>query len=380
MSARKATGIEARPGPRGTRYRASVWSGPDRKLIRKTFDSLAEAKRWRVDAAQALQHGTLRPPSSLTVEQAAEAWLEGARDGTVRNRSGHAFKPSTVRGYERALRLRVHPTLGPARLSDVHRRDVQDLVDRLLRAGHTPSTVRNSIDPLRSIFRRAVRREDVAVNPMHDLEVPADLGRRERVATPAEARALLAALPAEDRPFWAAAFYTGMRRGELRQLRWSHVDLGASVIVVDGTYDDGGEIVAAKTAAGMREVPILSTLATELLEHKLRTGRGRHDLVFGRTASDPFVPSTLRRRALDAWEAAGLKPISPHECRHTAATEMRAAGLDFKMIQTIIGHSSVTTTFDRYTHVSRDHLRSAGEQLDAHYATREELGKSRPRA
>lgn len=215
----------------------------------------------------------------------------------------------------------------------------------------------------------------MAVNPTHDLEVPADRGRRERVATPAEARALLAALPDDDRPFWAAAFYTGMRRGELRQLRWSHVDFGAGVIVADGTYDDGCEVVTTKTAAGTREVPILAALAGELLEHKLRTGRGEHDLVFGRTGSDPFVPSTLRRRAIDAWTAAGLEPITPHECRHTAATEMRAAGLDFKVIQTIIGHSSVTTTFDRYTHVSRAHLRDAGEQLDLHYAAREKLGK-----
>ena len=45
---------------------------------------------------------------------------------------------------------------------------------------------------------------------------------------------------------------------------------------------------------------------------------------------------------------------------------MRAAGLDFKMIQVIIGHSSVTTTFDRYMHVSRDHLRAAGELFEAH--------------
>jgi len=370
-----AAGIETRHGRHGTRYRASVWSGQDGKLIRKTFTSMAEAKRWRVDAAQALQQGTLRPPSSQTVREAAEGWLAGARDGTIRNRSGRPFKPSTVRGYERTLRLRVYPGLGGARLSDVRRRDVQDLVEHLLGKGHTPSTVRNTIDPLRSIFRRAVRREDVAVNPTHDLEVPADRGRRERVATPAEARALLAALPGADRPFWAAAFYTGMRRGELRQLRWSHVDFGAGVIAVDGTYDDSGEVVAAKTAAGTREVPILDALAGELLEHKLRTGRVDGDLVFGRTASDPFVPSTLRRRAIDAWEAAGLEPITPHECRHTAATEMRAAGLDFKMIQTIIGHSSVTTTFDRYTHVSREHLRAAADQLDAHYSAREELGK-----
>jgi hypothetical protein len=71
----------------------------------------------------------------------------------------------------------------------------------------------------------------------------------------------------------------------------------------------------------------LIPLRTDLLAHKLRTGRGGDDLVFGRTATLPFVPSTVRRRAIEAWEAGGLAPIALHECRHTAASEMRAAGL-----------------------------------------------------
>jgi integrase len=112
-----------------------VWSGRDGKLIRKTFDSLAAAKTWRLHAAQALEHGTLRPPSKLTVKDAAEAWLEESRAGTIRNRSGRRFKPATLRVYERVLRLRVYPTLGHRRLSELHRRDVQDLIDRLLAQG-----------------------------------------------------------------------------------------------------------------------------------------------------------------------------------------------------------------------------------------------------
>lgn len=371
-----AAGIEIRNGPRGKRYRASVWSARDGKLIRKTFDSLAGAKTWRLDAARALQHGTLRPPSSVTVKEAAEAWLEEARAGTIRNRSGRRFKPATLRSYERALRLRVLPTIGALRLSEVHRRDVQDLIDLLLAQGIKPSTVRNSIDPLRSIFRRAVRREEVGVNPTHDLEVPADDGRRERVATPNEARELLAALPSFERAIWATALYTGMRRGELRELRWSDVDLVAGVIRVERALDDSGEIITTKTEAGEREVPILAVLRAELVEHGLATRRAGDDLVFGRAARAPFIPSTVRRRAIDAWDAVRLQPIALHECRHTAATEMRAAGLDFKMIQSIIGHSSVTTTFDRYTHVNPEHMRAAAEQLDAHYAAREESGKT----
>jgi integrase len=63
-----------------------------------------------------------------------------------------------------------------------------------------------------------------------------------------------------------------------------------------------------------------------------------------------------------------LEPIALHEGRHTAASIMRAAGLDTKLITTVIGHSSVVITQDRYTHVSPDHLRDAAERLEAHLA------------
>ena len=138
-------------------YRAEAWSVRDGKRIRKSFADLTEAKAWRQDAQVALRRGTMRAPSPVTLDEAAKAWLEGARAGSIRNRSGGRYKPSTLRGYERALRLRVLPALGDRRLSDVRRMDVQEVVDALLAEGAGPSTIRNTLDPLRSIYRRPCR-------------------------------------------------------------------------------------------------------------------------------------------------------------------------------------------------------------------------------
>jgi hypothetical protein len=77
-------GIETRKGARGTKYRATVWSPSDARLIRKSFDSLAEAKSWRVDAVKALQDDVLRLPPKLTVRGAAAAWIEDAKASRVR--------------------------------------------------------------------------------------------------------------------------------------------------------------------------------------------------------------------------------------------------------------------------------------------------------
>jgi integrase len=66
-----------------------------------------------------------------------------------------------------------------------------------------PSTVRNTLMPLRAIFRRALARGEIAVNPTTGLELPAVEGSRDRIASPLEAAALLAALPERDRSRFA---------------------------------------------------------------------------------------------------------------------------------------------------------------------------------
>jgi hypothetical protein len=121
-------------------FQASVWSAREGKRLFKTFANLAEAKAWRADSQVALRRGTMRLGSTGTLRDAAEAWLNGVKSGAIRDRSGHAYKPSAIRGYEAALVTRALPELGGRRLSEIHRVDLQDFADRLCAAGLDPST------------------------------------------------------------------------------------------------------------------------------------------------------------------------------------------------------------------------------------------------
>jgi hypothetical protein len=141
--------------------------------VRKTFRSLSEAKAWRADAQAALRQGTLSAAQSPPLADAAAAWLIGVEAGSIRNRSGDVYKPTAIRGYEQALRLRVLPALGALRLTDLRRADLQGFVDRLLLAGHDPSTIRNTLLRVRAIFRPALTRGEVPLNPTVGLELPA---------------------------------------------------------------------------------------------------------------------------------------------------------------------------------------------------------------
>ncbi len=71
-------------------------------------------KVWRQAAGAALRAGALRATRQVMLAEAAEEWLAGARDGTIRNRSGDDYKQSTIRAYEKELQRRVLPVFGNA--------------------------------------------------------------------------------------------------------------------------------------------------------------------------------------------------------------------------------------------------------------------------
>jgi integrase len=360
-------------------YEAFVWLPHERVKIRRTFARLDEAKSWRTDALKAAKDGKLGRPSKLTVQEAAEDLLARMKDGRALTRSGNRYKPSVIRGQERLLKRHVFPELGHVRLVNLRRRDVQDLVDELVAAGLSGSTVRNVVMPLRVICRRAIEDDQLAVNPTANLRLPQGAGRRERVATAEEAAELLDALPAADRALWATAFYAGLRRGELRGLRWEDVDEACGVIRVCRGWDDVEGAIEPKSQKGTREVPLVGTLRLILLEHKARTGRRAADLVFGRTASESFTPNNIAKRAAKAWAAANIErqeqnkppltPIGLHELRHSFVSMMHDAGFSLERIGDYVGHSSTYMT-DRYRHLLEGHEQEAADILDAYLARR----------
>jgi integrase len=89
-------------------------------------------------------------------------------------------------------------------------------------------------------------------------------------------------------------------------------------------------------------------------------------LVFGRTATQPFQPITTNDRAKKAWTAAELNPITMHECRHTFASLMIAAGVNAKALSTYMGHNSITITLDRYGHLMPGNENEAAKLLDTY--------------
>lgn len=348
--------------------------------IRRVVATLIEGRRR--DSGGEIRGGNRRNAPNPTLREAWTIWVEGAKAGTIRTRSGDPYKPSALRSYDLGMEARVLPVFEGVSVPRLELRDFQDLADQLLADGHDPSTIRNTFMGVRALYRRAVARGEVVVNPTAGLQLPAVRGRRDRIASVNEADKLLAVLPADDRAVWATAFFAGLRRGELMALDVEHAfDTNgvASLIAVERSYDPvAGEFITPKSQAGTRRVPVTQELGSYLTEHQLRLGRIT-GLLFGRTETKPFDDRALKIRAEKAWRAAGLTPITLHEARHTYASLLIASGVNSKAISTYMGHASITITMDRYGHLMPGNEQEAADLLDA-FIARERGARTREAA
>ena len=360
-----ATGIRKR----SSSFEASVWDARAGKRIYRTFPTLAAARSWRSGALVAVEKGALRPTARVTVQDAATALVRGMRDGSIRTRSGDAYRETTIAESERSLRRHILPALGRTRIDRLDAPTLRAFTDEMLKRGYDPGTIRTAMQPLRVILRRAVENGQLAYNPARDLGLPRGARRTDVVTDVVLAERLLAALEPDERIVYAVAFFAGLRRGELRALRWRHVDLaGGSISVEESVSCDLTTPGPVKSAAGRRRVPIIATLRDQLVEHRMRCGEPAPDVFVFAAHGHPFEPATLRRRSNLAWHAAGLEPVALHSARHTYASILIAAGVNAKALTTYVGHASIKTTYDVYGHLMRGSEAEAVALVDAYLA------------
>src|SRR5204863_3545079 len=107
--------------------------------------------------------------------------------------------------------------------------------------------------------------------------------------------------------------------------------------------------------------PLTGPLRAQLAAHRLRQVPEAEALVFIGRRKGAFSAEALLKRSRTAWKRVGLKPIGLHECRHTYAAFMVAAGVNAKALCSYMGHSSITVTLDRYGHLMPgDEAQAAG--------------------
>lgn len=348
-------GIEVRTDAKGRkRYRGTARDKNAGRHLRGPWTgSLAQARSWRVDAQARIQAGTLSAATGPTVADASAEFIADMKSGAYRQKSGHAYKPGTARGYERDLNKHAIADLGSKRLSRLQRPELQRWADGLSAEERSPSTVRNIVAALRALIAFGEVRGWVHLNPCNGLRLPTGENARDRIASPSEAATLIAAMQPKDRAALGFAVYAGLRLGELLALDAAAVDIEGGWIHVNRSWDREGKQFVATKSRKPRKVPIIDKLGVLLADHFVLINHPSVGLVFpsANNTEWPTDPGILRRRAYKRWKDAGLKPLGFHEGRHTFASIGIAAGLNAKTLSTYLGHATITITLDRYGHL-----------------------------
>jgi integrase len=323
----------------------------------ETFERKKDADARHATVKVNVRQGTHTAPSkSITVAEAAEGWIKRAEaDGRERG---------TIEGYREHARLHILPRIGKVKLANLTPAKVEafrdDLLDKLSRP--LARKVLVSFKSLLKVAKYAHAAAGVSIKWNKRKDLVLESGRD--IPTPGEIKRLIAATKdIRRRTLLLTAALTGLRASELRGLRWVDIDLKAGELHVRQRADRYNTIGQPKTKSSVRTVPLAPEVLSALKEWRLACPKGELDLVFptgtGRVERHTSIWRSLKPIMVAAGvvNKAGKPKYAVHAFRHFFASwcinpkERGGRELPAKVVQHLLGHSSIVMTLDVYGHL-----------------------------
>jgi integrase len=333
----------------------------------KMFARKKDADAWLGQTRYEVKQGIHTPTStSITISEAGELWISQAK--------ADRLEESTVRQYRQHLDHHIKPYLGNVTLAKLTPGAIPDFRNRLAADGRSPAMVRKVFVSLGALLGTAMDHGKVARNVVHDQPKKRQRRTEKRhrsqvkagvdFPTMAEIRTLLLTAtekgPLGRRAFLQTAVFTGMRASELRGLTWDDVDLRAGTVAVRQRANLWGAIGSPKSQSARRTIPIPPDVVSTLKEWKLACPKGELKLVFPNGKGNVENHANITTRVLDPLQTAagvvdrdGNPKYGLHALRHFYAS-MVIKQFPPKKAQELLGHSSITMTFDTYGHLFPD--------------------------
>ena len=234
-------------------------------------------------------------------------------------------------------------------------------------------TIRHHYCTLANIFSYAMKQEFIIKNPMEKVDCPKLSKKKVDALNTDQAKTFFSLLddcPMDFRCMLNLLITTGIRRGELMGLQWGDIDFDRCVISVSRnvTYTPASGIVVStpKTDCGLRQIPLMPTVADVLKEYRNTTGEWkRQDYIFPKGGNPTLArdPNSITRRVKRFMKLHDLPDMSPHDLRHTCATLLLSNGADIKSVSEILGHTDASTTLNFYVRSDLQQMKAATDKL-----------------
>lgn len=396
MSKKKANGEGSICKRSDGRYMARYTTNGKRKAI---YGATHEEVRNKLNEVLSdIAKGIYIEPKKDTVEMWLNEWLVTYALPTV--------KQSTYISYEGYVRIHLGPELGSAKLTALTTEQIQRFFNKKHRGydgkkGLSPKTLKNMYNMFNATLEQAVINNRLIRNPLRGVKLPS-VTKKEIDILSAEEQALLhiAATASTEIPAFGVIFTlsTGVRLGELLGFQWGDINMKKRSIRVKRTVgrlqkvDEDGKLLgkesgtattelvirSPKSITSQREIPMFDELWAGLMEYrdKQREMLDAFGIPFNEKTHifcmptgkvyDPRTYEDLFKRTL---KAADLPSINFHALRHTFATRALEAGMDVKVLSSILGHAQASTTLNLYAHALPDHKRVSMEKMRSFYGS-----------
>lgn len=340
---------------KGTLYRARI-TIKGKRYTKAGFTTKRGAREWIDRLKKSKIEGTLSDPNGITFSAYAKHFID--------HQHGLEHKRKTIEGYESILSYHLLPYFKNKRIRSITTIDVNIFFDSLAKEGLAVKTKRNIRNVLNGIMVLAVQENVIGFNPLTKIPVFRETKKENRRAlTGEEVRQLLHALDAyyEKKknyknvnmliyPYVYLAIYTGARRGELCALTWDDIDVEKGTVSINKSINEHLDIEVPKTTNAYRVNVIPKAVMAKLLPFK----DSKCNKVFHTCTGEYIKPSNIARAFRNILKFSALPHICLHELRHTHATLALQAGVPITDISKQLGHASISTTLDFYSHASNE--------------------------
>jgi integrase len=269
---------------------------------------------------------------------------------------------STIDNHRNLFKRYIEPRWGSLRLGSIRTVEVEEWLHSLPLAPASKSKLKCVLSVL---YNHAIRYQWLTFNPINRVRTSQRRLRDKDILTPEEFQKLVQQLSVRDRAMVLLIGSTGLRRSEMIALTW--LDLNTRTMEVNILRSCvRNRFGKTKTESSRRPVPLHPLVLSALLEWRAQSPYATDvDFLFPSTrfkGSKPLSPDSILEKSIrPALARIGVigKQIGWHSFRHSLATNLRSLGVDIKVAQELMRHSSCRTTLDIYTRAVSQQKREA---------------------
>lgn len=329
------------------------------------------------DLLNNLQKGIITNPTEMTLGEWLDCYMPEYKKRFVKN--------TTYINYTVKVENHIKPAIGQYKLKALRQEIIQKFINSLSDKGLAPATIEAIYKLLHNALEIAVDNGLIVRNVSQRVKLPKVVKPKINVLTLEQQRLFIEkAKEVYMGNVYIFALCTGMRLGELLGLKWNDIDFDNKELYVKRTLsivkdmeneDEKWHIAfgSPKTPASERMIPLSHTALRLLLDVKEQQNKNKtllgnayedNDFVFSTKLGKPLDPRNMRRTFYRICNLANIEGMHPHCLRHTFATRGAENMIDVRVMQQLLGHSSIKETADTYTHVLGGLKKSEINKLD----------------